>query len=54
MQFGSDYARLRDFKASFLGELKKVSKVYAGAQFEPGEVGLVVKPRPPHITRKPA
>jgi hypothetical protein len=54
MQFGSDYARLRDFKASFLAELRKVATVYAGAQFEAIEVGLVVKPSPPHIARKGA
>jgi hypothetical protein len=51
MQFGSDYARLRDFKASFITELRKVATVYAGAQFEAIEVGLVVKPSPPHIAR---
>ena len=54
MQFGSDYARLRDFKASFLAELRKVATVYAGAQFEATEVGLVVKPSLPHIARKDA
>jgi len=54
MQFGSDYARLRDFKASFLAELRKVATVYAGAQFEAIEGGLVVKPSPPHIARKDA
>lgn len=30
MQFGSDYARLRDFKASFLAEVRKVATVCAG------------------------
>jgi hypothetical protein len=52
MQFGSDYARLRDFKASFITELKKVSTVYSGAQFEATDVGLIVKPSLPHIARK--
>lgn len=52
MQFGSDYARLRDFKAAFLAELRKVSTVYAGAQFEITDAGLVVKPSVPHIARK--
>lgn len=51
-QFGSDYARLRDFKAAFVAELRKVSTVYAGAQFEATDAGLVVKPSLPHITRK--
>ena len=54
MQFGSDYARLRDFKASFLAELRKVATVYAGAQFEITDAGLVVKPSLPHIARKDA
>lgn len=52
MQFGSDYARLRAFKEAFLAELRKVATVYAGANFEIAEVGLIVKPSLPHITRK--
>jgi hypothetical protein len=54
MQFGSDYARLRDFKSSFLTELRKVSTVYAGAQFEAAEDGLIVKPSLTHIGKKTA
>ena len=54
MQFGSDYARARAFKEAFLGELRKVATVYAGAQFEITDAGLVVKPSPPHIARKDA
>ncbi len=49
MQFGSDYGRLRDFKDAFLRELRKVSVVYAGAQFEVLDGGLLVKPSVPHI-----
>jgi hypothetical protein len=52
MQFGSDYARVRDFKAAFLAELRKVATVYAGAQFEITDAGLVVKPSQPHISKK--
>jgi hypothetical protein len=52
MQFGSDYARLRAFKEAFLAELRKVATVYAGAQFDVTDTGLVVKPSLPHITRK--
>ena len=51
MQFGSDYARVRDFKAAFIAELRKVATVYSGAQFEATEIGLIVKPSLPHITR---
>jgi hypothetical protein len=54
MQFGSDYARIRDFKASFLVELRKVATVYAGAQFEAAEDGLIVKPSATHIGRRSA
>ena len=52
MQFGSDYAQVRDFKVAFLDALRKVHTVYAGANFELGERGLIVKPTRPHITRK--
>ena len=54
MQFGSDYARVRDFKAAFLAELRKVSTVYADLQFEALDDGLVVKPCLPHIVRRGA
>lgn len=53
-QFGSDYKVLRQFKAAFLGELKKVVTVYAGARFEEADDGLIVKPGKPHIPRRPA
>lgn len=52
MQFGSDYSRVRDFKGAFLAELRKVVTVYAGAQFDATEAGLVVKPASPHIARR--
>ena len=38
--------------AAFLDALRKVHTVYAGANFELGERGLIVKPTRPHITRK--
>lgn len=52
MQFGSDYAQLRQFKAAFMDALRKVHTVYAAANFELGEHGLIVKPTRPHIARK--
>lgn len=52
MQFGSDYARLRDFKASFLVELRKVVTVYGMVQVEATDAGLLVKPSLTHISRK--
>lgn len=52
MQFGSDYGRLRDFKAAFLVELRKVHTVYAAVQVEVLEEGLQIKPMLTHIPRK--
>ena len=52
LQFGSDYARLRDFKAALLAELKKVMLVYGKVQVEVLEDGLMVKPSLTHITKK--
>ena len=53
MQFGSDYGRLRDFRAAFIAEMRKVATVYQGAQFEVSDIGLIVKPSLPHVARKP-
>ena len=52
MQFGAEYARVRDFKAAFLAELRKVSTVYRGVKVEATDAGLLVKPTRPHIERK--
>jgi len=51
-QFGSDYARLRDFKQAFTDELRKVHTVYAAANFDVTEHGLIIRPTSTHITRK--
>jgi hypothetical protein len=52
LQFGSDYARLRDFKAALIGELKKVLVVYGRVQVEALEDGLLVKPSLTHIGKR--
>ena len=52
-QFGSNYAVLRQFKAAFLNELKKVVLVYGQVQVEATEQGLIVKPSLTHISKKP-
>jgi hypothetical protein len=52
LQFGSHYARARDFKAAFLAELRKVLAVYPTARVEATDAGLTVKPSPPHIPRR--
>lgn len=51
MQFGSDYKLLRQFKAAFLRELKKVLLVYPDARVNDGETGLLLSPSPSHIRR---
>jgi len=54
MQFGSNYTRLRDFKAAYLIELHKVLTVYPQAKAEGLDDGLLVKPSLTHIIRKSA
>lgn len=48
-QFGSDYARLRDFRSAFQTELRKVTIVYPEAKLETGDAGLTLKPSQPHV-----
>ena len=52
MQFGSDYSRLRGFKAAFIDELKKVVLVYWQVHVEVTEHGLSIKPSLTHISKK--
>ena len=52
MQFGSNYTRLRDFKAAYLTELHKVLTVYPQAKAEGLDDGLLVRPSLTHIIRK--
>jgi len=50
--FGSDYALLRQFKAAFLVELKKVVLIYPQVQVEPTEHGLLIRPSLTHISKR--
>ena len=52
LQFGSDYKLVRQFKASFLTELRKVVTVYGGVQVEATDEGLLVRPSLTHIGKK--
>jgi Plasmid encoded RepA protein len=52
MQFGSDYARTRDFRAAFLAETRKVLTVYSDANVMPTDEGLVIKPMLTHVGKK--
>ena len=54
IQFGSDYAWMRDFKASLLIKLPKVATVHVAAQFEAAKNGLLVQPSALHISRQSA
>ena len=54
VQFGAEYGRVRDFKAAFLAELRKVTLVYPDARLAVTDTGLLVKPSRPHIARKKA
>ncbi len=49
MQFGTNYARTRDFKKKFLYQLKKVYVVYSEAKVEINNRGLILKPSKPHV-----
>ena len=52
-QFGSDYGRLRDFKAALVAELRKVEIVYPDLRAAPGDDGLTLLPSKPHVARLP-
>lgn len=52
LQFGSNYAQVRQFKAAFLTELRKVVTVYGKVQVEATDNGLMVKPSLTHIPRR--
>lgn len=49
MQFGADYSRTRDFKAAFLGEVRKVTTIYREPNLSDQENGLLLRPSLPHI-----
>lgn len=48
LQFGSDYAELRDFKKNFLWQLRKVLAIY-DAKVSNGDNGLLLMPSKTHI-----
>lgn len=50
-QFGADYAQVRQFKAAFLRELKKVLVVYPEAKVDYSQQGLLLLPSKPHVER---
>jgi hypothetical protein len=52
-QFGSNHARMVDFRRDFLKALRRVTTVYPTARIEQNERGLVLFPSPTPIPRKP-
>lgn len=50
-QFGSDYKVVRQFKAAFLAELRKVLAVYPEAKASEGDCGLLLRPARSHVKR---
>ncbi len=50
-QFGSDYKVLRQFKAAFLAELRRVQQVYPEIQVAEGTRGLILTPSPTHVRK---
>jgi len=57
LQFGADYAQdeqgLRNFKKKLLLRLKRVLEVYETAKVDHLEKGLLLKPSPTHVAKKP-
>jgi Plasmid encoded RepA protein len=52
MQFGSNYAAIRDFRAHFNKELKRVVTLYPEADAMPTDHGLALKPSLPHVRKR--
>ena len=51
-QFGQGYAQLRQFRAFFLRQLRKVQAVYQEARFEAGLAGMLLLQSPPPIPKR--
>lgn len=52
MQFGSDYAVQRQFKAAFLKHLKSVCLIYPEARVYDLPRGLILEPSRPHVAKR--
>ena len=51
-QFGADYARLRDFRRYFVGQLTRVVQVYPDLRLSKLATGLLLKPSATHVRRR--
>jgi hypothetical protein len=54
LQFGSGYANPRHFKKRFLGYLRSVIEYYPEVRLESTTAGLLLRPSPTHVRRRPA
>jgi hypothetical protein len=54
MQFGNDYARLRDFRKGFADDLKAISDVFPKLPVKLTEAGLELSPADPAVLALPA
>jgi len=52
-QFGSDYARARDFRRKALTHLEDVLRLYPSARVSHTNTGLRLYPSPPHVQARP-
>jgi hypothetical protein len=52
LQFGSNYGQLRDFRAAFLKEVRKVQTVYKDINLDASPEGLILKPSLTHVGRR--
>lgn len=52
VQFGSNYAAIRDFRVHFNRELKRVLALYPEADVMPTDRGLALKPSVTHVRRR--
>jgi|AntAceMinimDraft_1070359.scaffolds.fasta_scaffold04239_4 hypothetical protein len=51
LQFGSNYSQVRDFRAAFLKEVRKVETVYKDLRFDSTPEGLILQPSLTHVRR---
>ncbi len=49
LQFGSEYAHLRNFKINFIKHLQSVLAIYPEAKVQPLDTGLELRPSKPHV-----
>ena len=52
-QFGSDYARLRDFRSHAVTQIESVIRVYPTVRIRQTEAGLRLDASPPHVQIRP-